>query len=91
MRYTRSSRFVRPGGRLLFGDGIWEQPPTDTVIELLDGSTQITDLAGVVDHAIDAGFGPVDIGTASRAEWEAFESGYLADWEEWLVANSGAS
>ena len=26
-----------------------------------------------------------DLRTATRREWEEFEFGYLADWEEWLV------
>ncbi len=68
---------------------IWQQPPTDAVVELLDGPSHLTDLVGTVDQAIEAGFRPLAIGTATRAEWEAFESGYLADWEEWLIVNSG--
>ena len=79
---------LRPGGRLLFGDAIWERPPTAELIEQLAGLGTVTDLAGVVDIAIDAGFRPLSIGSASRAEWEEFESGYLADWEEWLLGNT---
>ena len=80
---------VRPGGRLLFGDGIWERPPSAELIEALGGEDGTTDLAGLIDHAIGAGFRPLAIGSATRAEWEQFESGYLADWEEWLVRNNG--
>ena len=71
----------------MFGDGIWQRPPAEALIELLDGSS-LTDLAGTVDQAIEAGFRPLEIGSATPAEWEAFESGFLADWEEWLVDNS---
>jgi hypothetical protein len=44
----------------------------------------LPDLAGLVDLAIAAGFRPLAVETATRDEWERFESGYLADWEEWL-------
>lgn len=78
---------VRPGGRLLYGDAIWERPPTAELIEQLSGQA-ITDLAGMVEEAIRAGFRPLAIGSATRPEWEEFESGFLADWEDWLVRNA---
>lgn len=86
---TALHTLVRPGGRLLFGDGFWERPPSADLIERLGGDDGSTDLAGTVRAAIDAGFRPLAVGSADRAEWEAFESGYLADWEEWLVDNAG--
>lgn len=79
---------VRPGGRLLFGDGFWDSPPPAGLRQSLDDSGQFTDLAGVVDQAIGAGFRPLTIGSATRSEWEEFESGFLADWEDWLVRNA---
>ena len=30
----------------------------------------------------------MEIQTANEDEWNAFESGYLADWEEWLAGNA---
>jgi hypothetical protein len=44
----------------------------------------LPDLAGLVDLALTAGFRPLKIETANQDEWDAFESGYLADWEHWL-------
>jgi hypothetical protein len=44
------------------------------------------DLAQVADLAVQAGFRPAWIETASEQEWEEFESGYQADQEEWLAA-----
>jgi SAM-dependent methyltransferase len=42
------------------------------------------DLARLVDLAIAPGFRPLKIETANQDESDAFESGYLADWEHWL-------
>lgn len=47
-----------------------------------------TDLAGLVDQAVAAGFRPLRIETASRAEWEEFESGLAADVEDWLLSHA---
>jgi SAM-dependent methyltransferase len=79
-------RFVRPGGRLLFGTGFWESPPTNEQAASIGAQPEdLSSLADLVDLAIAAGFRPLDLRSASRREWEAFEFGYLADWEEWLV------
>jgi SAM-dependent methyltransferase len=76
---------VRPGGLLLFGSGFWEQPPTtDQAAAVGHEPDSLPDLAGLVDLAIAAGFRPLSIETASRDEWERFESGFLADTEQWL-------
>jgi len=82
-------RLVRPGGRLLFGDGIWD--PHGRVQENLvyDDMLALPDLAGLVDTAIGTGFRPLYVETANRDESDAFESGYLADDEEWLLTHAG--
>lgn len=80
---------IRPGGRLLFGEGFWERPPATELLGSLPEFSEITNLADVVDLSIDAGYRPLFIESATRGEWEEFESGFLADWEEWLVANGG--
>lgn len=77
---------VRPGGRLLFGTGFWERPPTEAEAESIGmRPTSLHDLDGLVDLTIAAGYRPLFIQTANRDEWEQFEAGYLADWETWLV------
>jgi SAM-dependent methyltransferase len=77
---------VRQGGQLLFGSGFWEREPSReqaAAVGLEPGS--LADLAGLVDLAVAAGFRPLFIQTASRDEWERFESGFLADWERRLL------
>jgi SAM-dependent methyltransferase len=83
---TALLNLVRPGGRLLFGSGFWTTParPEQAAAVGLQPDS-LTDLAGLVDLAVANGFRPIDIQTAGPAEWEAFESGFLADREEWLV------
>ena len=80
---------VAPGGRVLLGEGFWESPPPpDRLARMWPGASadDHPDLADLVDAAVAGGFRPGAVGTASRDEWDAFESGYAADAEEWLVA-----
>jgi len=81
---------VRPGGRLLFGVEFWQRPPTGAELaNMWPGITAdaCTDLAGVVDLAVAAGFRPLWIETVTSGEWEEFESGLAADGEQWLVSH----
>jgi SAM-dependent methyltransferase len=83
---------VNPGGRVLFGAEYWERPPTEAELaNMWPGITadDCTDLATLAERTIAAGFGPLRIQTATRGEWEEFESGLALDREEWLLANSG--
>lgn len=79
--------FTQPSGRLLFGSGFWQRPPSAVQAAAVGMKPDsLPDLAGLADCAIEHGFRPLTIQTANRDEWETFESGYLADWEEWLLA-----
>lgn len=76
---------VRPGGRLLFGEGLWDPHAATGDPDLIwDDLPQLPDLGGLVDLAMEAGFRPLWIEASSRDELDAFESGFLADEEEWL-------
>src|SRR5690348_5966830 len=83
-------RLVTPGGRVLLGEGLWQHPPTTAELAAMwPGTTagELLDLAQVANLAVEAGFRPAWIETASEQEWEEFESGYQADEEEWLAAH----
>jgi|HubBroStandDraft_6_1064221.scaffolds.fasta_scaffold317631_2 SAM-dependent methyltransferase len=83
---------VNPGGRVLFGAEYWERPPTEgELANMWPGITaeDCTDLATLAERTIAAGFRPLRIQTATRGEWEEFESGYARGREEWLLANPG--
>jgi hypothetical protein len=83
-------RLVSPGGRVLLGEGFWEHPPSSGEIAAMwPGTTagEYRNLAGLVGLAVSAGFRPEWIETASLQEWDDFESGYMADVEEWLAGH----
>jgi cyclopropane fatty-acyl-phospholipid synthase-like methyltransferase len=81
--------FVRPGGRLLFGDGLWD---SNAVVEnrslVWEDMFELPNLGAMVDLAVDAGYRPLFIETSSTAELDHFESRYLADYEEWLMTHA---
>jgi len=77
---------------VLFGAEYWERPPAEAELaNMWPGITadDCTDLATLADRAVAAGFGPLRIQTATRGEWEEFESGFALEREEWLLANPG--
>ncbi|MEY9926563.1 cyclopropane fatty-acyl-phospholipid synthase-like methyltransferase [Catenulispora sp. GP43] len=83
---------VCSGGRLLFGCEVWERTPTDSQLAAMWPGMTVEEclyLPDVVDAAVAAGFRPLRVETATRGEWEEFESRYAADAEEWLLANPG--
>ncbi|MFG3346246.1 SAM-dependent methyltransferase [Streptomyces sp. NPDC048018] len=83
-------RLVRPGGRVLLGEGFWQHTPDDAELARMWPGARVDDhltLDALVDLAIEAGFRPAWIETASVEEWEEFESGYRHDVELWLAAH----
>lgn len=79
---------VNPGGRVLFGEAFWARTPTPGELAAMwDGASveEMTDLAGLVDAATAAGFRPLGVSRADQNEWDDFESGFAADWEQWLL------
>lgn len=76
---------VRPGGRLLFGDGYWAQPPEPAVREIFgDG---LVALGQLVDQAISSGWDVLHLSSADQREWDAFESTWRAGRHRWLLAH----
>ncbi len=81
----RLRELVRPGGRLLYGDGTWEENgPVRPELVWAD-LRALPSVAGLVDLAVDAGFRPVWTEVANQDELFAFESGFLAASEERLL------
>ncbi len=79
------SDVVTPGGRLLFGDGCWEQAPTEEASKLL-GAGVLT-LSNLVDSAQRTGWRILHLSTADQREWDDFESTWRAGRQEWVLAN----
>lgn len=85
-------RLVRPGGRVVLGEGFWERTPTAAELAALWPDARAEEhllLGDLTDAAVAAGFRPMWVETANAEEWEEFESAYLADVEVWLAANAG--
>ena len=79
---------LQPKGRLLFGEGIWEQPPTPAALAALDAKPEdFSDVSGLVDLCIECGYRVLAASTATLQEWDAFESRYCAGHERWLAQN----
>ncbi|HEX3592672.1 MAG TPA: methyltransferase domain-containing protein [Pseudonocardiaceae bacterium] len=85
---TESHRRLRPGGRLLLGEGFWERPPTEAELAAMEVPVdQYRALPDLVDLAVAHGYRPLWLSRANRDEWDEFESGHALGWERWLAAN----
>lgn len=77
-------RLVRPGGRVLLGDTVWEAAPTAAAQEALGaGPDDFADLAGLVAQVRSAGFEPGHGHVSTLAEWDDYEwswTGSLVGW-----------
>jgi hypothetical protein len=73
---------VPPGGRLIFGDGCWQRPPTDDAVRLF--GEDVIGLSILVDQALDAGWRVLHLTTADQQEWDMFETTWRAGREAWL-------
>ena len=83
---------VEPGGRLLFGEAVWEREPTEAELGRMWPDTRREEcplLPDLVEAGVEAGLRPLRIESVDQSEWDDFESGFLADWEQWLLANPG--
>ncbi|MCM0673840.1 class I SAM-dependent methyltransferase [Micromonospora phytophila] len=79
--------FVRPGGRLLFGDAFWERPPTPEALAIF--GDEVPTLGELTEHARDRGWRVLHLSTADQREWDDFESTWLAGRQEWLLEHPG--
>ncbi|MFI6825054.1 SAM-dependent methyltransferase [Micromonospora sp. NPDC050187] len=77
---------VPAGGRLLFGDGFWERPPTAEATEIF-GDQTLT-LADLVDQARTLGWRVLHLSTADQREWDDFEARWRAGRQEWLLGHA---
>ncbi|MBO3732235.1 SAM-dependent methyltransferase [Glycomyces niveus] len=83
-------KIVKPGGRLLIGDGVWNRVPTEAELAAMWPETSLGDwfsLPEFVDAAVATGFRPLRVESVEQSEWDDFESQFLADKEVWLLGN----
>jgi SAM-dependent methyltransferase len=83
---TAVRRFLRPGGRLLLGDGIWHAPPSAAALAALEiGPADMPDLAGLVDRVRGAGWEPGYGHVSSPAEWDEYEFSWTGSLTAWAL------
>lgn len=76
---------IVPHGRVLVGDGCWESPPTEAAHAIFgDDVLPLTDLVAACG---EAGWLVMHLSTATRQEWDDFESRHRAGPRAWALAN----
>jgi hypothetical protein len=79
---------VRPGARLVYGEGIWSRPPTPAATTPLSGrDDEFVMLPDLVDLAVAHGFEAIAVHEAGLDEWDEFESGFCARYATWLATH----
>ena len=77
-------KHLRPGGRVLLGEGYWEGTPTQSALDALGTEPgELPDVAGLVAAAAKAGYEPGYGHLSTVAEWDDYEwswTGALTGW-----------
>jgi SAM-dependent methyltransferase len=77
-------RHLRPGGRVLLGDGYWEGTPSATALQALDAEPgELPGIGELVTAVQQAGFEPGYGHLSTAAEWDHYEwcwTGSLSAW-----------
>jgi SAM-dependent methyltransferase len=81
---TAVRRHLRPGGRVLLGEGYWEGTPSPRALTALGAEPgELPGIAALVEQARDAGFEPGHGHLSTAQEWDHYEwcwTGALTDW-----------
>jgi SAM-dependent methyltransferase len=80
---------VRPGGTVLYGDGVWlAEPPADGLAAFGMERAELPDRAeGQARLAIEAGLETEFVEVVDVEEWDDYEGAYVAGIEPWAAAN----
>ncbi|MFI8435025.1 SAM-dependent methyltransferase [Streptomyces sp. NPDC079020] len=82
---------VRPGGRVLFGDGIWLREPTPAALDGIGAEPgDFGSLLELIRLAESAGLRALQVTVADEREWDVFESnGPIGRGQRWALENPG--
>lgn len=79
---------LKPGGRILVGEGYWRREPDPEYLALLGGTRdEFLDHAGNLAAAEAEGLAVVHAVETSLADWDAYEDGYARSIEGWVAAH----
>jgi SAM-dependent methyltransferase len=82
---------LRPGGRVLLGDGFWETGPSEEALASLQAAPgELSDLPGLLDEVTRAGFEPGYAHLSSPAEWDEYEWSWTGALTEWALTEAPA-
>ncbi len=85
-RLSALRALVPRGGRVLYGESIWSQPPTPAATAPLAGrDDEYVTLPELLELTVARGFAPLQVHEATQDEWDHFESGYSARYARWLA------
>ena len=71
-----------PGGRALFATQFWERPPSGALAKALGELPTLTEL---IARSTESGWRPLGLTVSSPRDWDHFEFGFLADWEQFVM------
>ena len=74
---------VKPGGRLLFGDGFWQREPGKAAVEIF--GEEVVPLSELVRLAHAAGWQVMHLSEADQLEWDDFETTWRLGRHRWLA------
>ncbi|MCF3166634.1 class I SAM-dependent methyltransferase [Streptomyces violaceoruber] len=82
---------VRPGGRVLFGEGIWQQEPTPAALAGLGAEPgDYGSLLELIRLAESHGLRALQVTVADQREWDLFESeGPIGRGQRWALEHPG--
>ena len=75
-------------GRLLFGDGIWQQSPGPEALAIF--GEHVRPLPDLAEAATAVGWRVLHLSTADQLEWDVFESTWRQGRQEWLLDHPDA-
>lgn len=80
---------LRPGGRVLLGEGYWEGTPTQTALDALGAEPgELPGIAGLVAEATARGFEPGYGHLSTTAEWDHYEWSWTGSLTEWALTEA---
>ncbi|MGY1716152.1 SAM-dependent methyltransferase [Geodermatophilus sp. SYSU D01106] len=84
-------RHLRPGGRVLFGDGFWESGPSERALAGLGAEPgELPDLPGLLAEVGRCGFEPGYAHLSTTAEWDEYEWSWTGALTEWALTEAVA-
>jgi SAM-dependent methyltransferase len=80
---------LRPGGRVLLGEGYWEGTPTQTALDALGAAPgELPGIAGLVAEATAHGFEPGYGHLSTTAEWDHYEWSWTGALTQWALTEA---